>query len=78
MAELRSLSRNFIILTKDKEDLKKMEDSLKDSDLIRGKILVVIASYDQDFSSIAAKIRSLKTSDFVVITTKEGGIAVDF
>jgi hypothetical protein len=78
MSELKSSSKNFIILTKDEEDLKKMVDSFKDSDLLKGKLLVVIPSYESDFQSIAAQIRSLKTSDFVVVTTKEGGIAVDF
>ena len=72
MTELKSSSKNFIILTKDEEDLKKMVDSLQDSDLLKGKLLVVIGSYEQDFYLIAAKIRSLKNSDFVVITTKEG------
>ncbi len=65
-------------MTKDEDDLKKMVDSLKDSDLVKDKLLVVVDSYESDFQSIAAKIRSLKTSDFIVVTTKEGGIAVDW
>ena len=78
MTELKSSFKNFIILTKDEDDLKKMVDSLKDSDLMKDKLLVVVDSYESDFQSIAAKIRSLKTSDFIVVTTKEGGIAVDW
>ena len=78
MTELKSSSKNFIILTKDEDHLKIMVASFKDSDLLIGKILVVIPNYDFDFHSIAAKLRSLKTSNFVVVTPKEGGIAVDF
>jgi hypothetical protein len=78
MTELSSTYKNFIILTKDEDDLSKMVASLKDSDLLKSKILVEISSYKSDFQSIAAKIKSLKTSNFVVVTTREGGIAVDF
>jgi hypothetical protein len=49
MNELKSSSKNFIILTKDEEDLKKMVDSIKDSDLLNGKLLVVIPSYESNF-----------------------------
>src|SRR5258706_216086 len=78
MTELKSSFKNFIILTKDEDDLKRMVASFKDSDLLIGKILVVVTNYDYDFQSIAAKIRSLKTSNFVDVTTKEGEIAVDW
>jgi len=49
MNELKSSSKNFIILTKDEEDLKKMVDSLKESDLVNGKLLVAIPSYESNF-----------------------------
>ena len=55
-----------------------MVASLKDSNLLKDKILVEIPSYEGELYLIAAKIRSLTTSNFVVVTTKEGGIAVDF
>ena len=42
MTELKSSSKNFIILAKDEDDLKVIVDSFKDSDLLTGKALVVI------------------------------------
>ncbi len=69
MNELKSSTRNFIILTKNEQDLKEMVSSLNDSDLLKDRILVEISSYEYEFHSIAAKIRSLKTSSFVVVTT---------
>jgi hypothetical protein len=52
--ELKNSCKNFIILTKDVDDLKEMVSSLKDSELLKDKILVEIPSYDSDFQSIAA------------------------
>ncbi len=49
MNELKSTSKNFIILTKDEDDLNTVVESLKDSDLLNDKILVVIPSYESNF-----------------------------
>ena len=46
MNELKSSCKNFIILTKSGSDLEDIVDDLKDSDLLKGKLLVVIPQYE--------------------------------
>ena len=41
------------------------------------KQIITIKSYDRTPSIIAEQLRQLKLRDFIALTTKEGGIAVD-
>jgi len=42
------------------------------------KQIITIKSYDRTPSIIAEQLRQLKLRDFIALTTKEGGIAVDY
>lgn len=46
--------------------------------MIRGKKIVTFENFEQGHSTTAADLRSLKQQDFIVLTTAEGGIAVDY
>jgi hypothetical protein len=67
---------NFIILC-EYETLKEIQPVII-ANFAATKNVVVIEQYNSGISDISDKIRSLKLGPFVVLTTKEGGIAVDF
>ena len=70
---------NFIVLCKDVEILKQVEKALEaeaNEHIVRDRRVVVFDQFERNHSATGADLRSLKTSNFIVLTTKDGGIAV--
>ena len=81
MKTLNDQYANFIILCKDIEtlrDMKKALDQEANEPLIRDRQVVVFDQFERNHSATGALLRSLKQKDFIVLTLKEGGIAIDY
>ena len=71
------LYKNFIVLCEDVNVVEKIEHILI-KNFAATKQIVTIKNYDRTPSVITEQLRQLKLKDFIALTTKEGGIAVDY
>ena len=72
---------NFIVLCKDIETLRQIEKALESEScehLVRDRRVVVFDQFERGHSATGAELRSLKQTNFIVLTLKEGGIAIDY
>ena len=81
MKALHNQFNNFIVLCKDIETLRGVQKALTSESseyLLKDRKVVIFEQFERNHSTTAADLRSLKQSNFIVLTTRQGGIAVDY
>ena len=69
------------MICKDVEELRKVEKALElenNEHLIKDRKVKIFEQFDRNHSATAADLRSLKMANFIVLTTQQGAIGVDY